>query len=357
MHDDHRARRIAGAGLALLVVGVFALTAAFYTRAFADPAEVVLVTDRAGLVMDPGNKVKYHGVEIGRVGSVEPDGDGVRLVLQVDRDEIDRIPADSRAQIRASTIFGAKYVEILQGRAAVALADGGRLAPDGVTSEVNTVFDSLDRVLSGVDVAQLNATLSVLSRTLAGRGEEISTIAAKADDYLTRLEPLLPQLRRDLLQVARFADLGVEVSPALIRILENATVTARTVSEQDAAVDRLLVNLSVLGGEATEFLGMNGDALATLLRTLRPTAETLRVYSTELPCLLRGLDNTRAIMAKVIGGTTSALRGLVSVRSELPAYTYPRDLPGVPKGTGPACFGLPRLQGAEVPLPERGDPR
>lgn len=358
--NDPRTVRLAGVGLVLVIVAAVALTAALYSHAFADPAQITLETSRAGLVMDPGGKVKMRGVEVGRVGSVERVADGVRIVLEIDRDRIDDIPADVVAEIRATTVFGAKYVELLPGpdggpdAASGHLSDGDVILASGVTTEINTVFDGLDRVLDGVDIASLNGTLTVLAQTLSGRGDDIASVAAQADAYLTKLEPLLPQLRRDLHEVARFARLGVEVSPALLAILRNATVTAGTIADEEQALDRLLVDLSLLGGKAEELLGENGDALATLLERARPTAATLRAYSSELPCFLKGLDETRKIMADVIGGTDASLRALVSVRSQLSHYTYPNDLPGSPRGRGPDCHGLPRLADSQVPIPERG---
>jgi phospholipid/cholesterol/gamma-HCH transport system substrate-binding protein len=357
-----RSVRLAGIGLVLTVVAAFALTTALYTRAFSNPAEITLETSRAGLVMDPGGRVKMRGVEIGRVGEVRPIGDGVEITLEIDRDEIDRIPADVVAEIRATTVFGAKYVELVApatpaGEAGGRLRDGATIQASGVTTEINTVFDGLDRVLNGIDIASLNGTLSVLASALSGRGDDIAAVAAKADAYLTRLEPLLPQLRRDLREVAEFARLGVEVSPALVAILRNATVTAGTVSDEQQALDRLLVDLSLLGGRAEELLGENGDALATLLASARPTAATLRAYSTELPCFLKGLDETRKIMADVIGGTDASLRALVSVRSQLEHYTFPGSLPDYPQGSAPDCHGLPRVDDSQIPIPERGTPQ
>ncbi|HWU20008.1 MAG TPA: MCE family protein [Nocardioides sp.] len=348
--------RAAGVGLILAVIGAFALTAAFYNRAFDNPAQVTLTTARAGLVMDAGNKVKLRGVEIGRVGSVRlKDGKAV-IVLDLDRDQLDQVPANVTAQIRATTVFGAKYVELVPPAdpSTARLADGSSVRATGVTVEVNTVFDDLDRVLGGLDVAGLNNTLTVVARTLSGRGAQMAQVAARADDYLTRLQPELPQLRRDLLGVARLARLGVQISPALLAILRNATVTANTVNSQSNNLSTLLLDLSILGDHGARVLGVNADALATLLRTLRPTAATLHAYSTELPCLFQGLDNTRKLIGAVIGGTSHALRALVSVRSKLPTYTVPKDLPGLPHGRGPTCAGLPLLSPAQIPFPERG---
>jgi len=349
--------KLGAVALVLTVVAAFGITAALYTRAFADPVEVTVESSRAGLVMDPGNKVKLRGVEIGRVGSVELVDDGVEIVLEIDRDEFDGVPADVVADIRSSTVFGAKYVELVSRSGDGRLREGATLTTRGVTTEVNTVFDSLQRVLDGVDVADLNQTLTVLATTLSGRGDQVAAVAQQADDYLTRLQPLLPQLREDLLQVARFSRMAVEVSPSLISILRNATVTARTVVDKRSTLDRLLVDLTILGGRGAEVLGLNADALGALVRGLNLPSETLRAYSSELPCFILGLDRTRQLMADVIGGTDATLRALVTVRSKLSKYTAPADLPDYPSGRGPDCHGLPALSPSQIPFPERGTPQ
>lgn len=360
MRENKTAHRAAGIGLILVVLTAFGLTAALYTHAFSNPAEITLRTARIGLVMDPGNVVKMRGIKVGTVGAVHRvEGGFAELVLEIDRDELDRIPANVGARIRSTTVFGAKYVELVTPDAPVTarLAAGDTLEATGVTTEVNTVFRSLDKVLTGIDAADLNVTLTELARALDGRGDTIASIATQASDYLTDLEPLLPQLRRDLVEVARFARLGEQVSPALLRILENATVTGRTIVTQQQAIDQLLVDLSILGGKGAEVLGVNADALTSLLRALRPTTGTLAAYSSELPCLLEGLANARGVMADVIGGTSAGLRARVSIRSELPPYTRAKDLPTLARGHGVGCHGMPLLRPDQIPVPEKGAPQ
>lgn len=367
MLSDATKLRIGAVGLVLTVLTAFALTVALYNRAFADPVRITVVSPRAGLVMDPGNKVKLYGVEIGRVGSVELVDGHARLVLEIDRDKFEGIPVGVRADIRSTTIFGAKYVELVPPRprtgtdtgadAGGELREGATIQALGVTTEVNTVFDSLERVLSGIDVADLNQTLTVLAQTLSGRGGQIADAAAQADAYLTKLQPLLPQLRRDLLEIARFSRLALDISPALLDILRNATVTAGTIVDRRTEIHQLLVDLSILGGRGAEVLGVNADALGTLVRGLQLPTGTLRAYSTELPCLLMGLDRARELMADAIGGTEASMRALISFRSGLSKYTVPADRPGMPVGRGPDCHGLPVLSADQIPVPERGEPQ
>lgn len=360
MTESKTPLRIAGIGMILVIVAAFGLTAAFYTHAFSDPLEVTLRTSRIGLVMDPGNVVKMRGITIGRVGSIESNADGTAdITLELDRDKVDEIPANVKAEIKSSTVFGAKYVSLIIPAAPSheLLSAGSVIDNSGVTTEINSVFKSLDGVLTSVNVADLNVTLTSLAQAVRGRGETIVDIAVEADAYLTKLEPLLPQIRRDLAQLAQFGNLGVQISPALLSILENATVTSGTIVTEQQALDQLLVSLSILGDEGTKVLGVNSLALSEVLRNLRPTTRTLAAYSSELPCFLMGLDKTRDIMADVIGGKEAALIGKVSLRGELPVYKFPKDLPTYPRGTGPTCGGLPLLSPSEIPFPERGTPQ
>lgn len=64
--------------------------------------------------MDPGAKVTYNGVEIGRVGKVEAFNvggvPGAMIPLDVNPKYLKLIPQNVDASINATTAFGNKYV-------------------------------------------------------------------------------------------------------------------------------------------------------------------------------------------------------------------------------------------------------
>ncbi|WP_139334516.1 MlaD family protein, partial [Mycobacterium colombiense] len=49
---------------------ILALIYGQFRGAFTEKTQLTMIAARAGLVMDPGSKVTYNGVEIGRVGSI-----------------------------------------------------------------------------------------------------------------------------------------------------------------------------------------------------------------------------------------------------------------------------------------------
>ena len=66
-------------GVTLLVLGALVLVLVYkqFRGDFTPKTELTLLASRAGLVMEPGSKVTYNGVEIGRVAAIsETQSDG-----------------------------------------------------------------------------------------------------------------------------------------------------------------------------------------------------------------------------------------------------------------------------------------
>ena len=108
-------KRVAVVMLILSVV-IAALVYGQFRGDFTPKTHLTMVSARAGLVMDPGSKVTYNGVEIGRVARIsEIRRDGkpaAKLILDVDPRYIALIPANVDANIKATTVFGNKYVSL-----------------------------------------------------------------------------------------------------------------------------------------------------------------------------------------------------------------------------------------------------
>ena len=99
------------AGLVLALVAIIALVLVYlqFRGDFLPRTELTMVSARSGLSMDPGAKVTYNGVEIGRVGEVEEtnvDGEPrAKIILEVDPKYLDLIPRNVEADISATTVF------------------------------------------------------------------------------------------------------------------------------------------------------------------------------------------------------------------------------------------------------------
>ena len=118
-------RRRSGARPPYRTIGLIALVAltlvlgALYWQFrgnFTPKTKLTMVAPRAGLVMDRGAKVTYNGVQIGRVATIsEITRDGhpaAQLILDIFPKYIPQIPANVAAEIKATTVFGNKYVSL-----------------------------------------------------------------------------------------------------------------------------------------------------------------------------------------------------------------------------------------------------
>lgn len=105
--------RLAAAVLAGLMVAFAVLTYLSYTAAFAPIDTVTVSAPRAGLVMEQGAKVKYRGIQIGKVEAIEYSGDQARLTLGINSKDMHFIPSNATVHIAGNTIFGAKAVEFI----------------------------------------------------------------------------------------------------------------------------------------------------------------------------------------------------------------------------------------------------
>lgn len=186
-------KKLAAVGMVAAIVAVFTLAVMQFSGSFRDTSPVSLTAARAGLVMNADAKVRLRGVVIGRVGRIEPDGGRVRLTLNMDTDQLRRVPANVTAQIRSNTVFGAKSVDldIPADPSAARLRAGDSISADRVEVELNTVFQRLVDVLAQVQPDKLNATLGALDTALSGRGDRIGQGLEDLSNLLARTNPVL----------------------------------------------------------------------------------------------------------------------------------------------------------------------
>src|SRR6476620_1007840 len=99
-------------GLALIVVIglIIALAVGLFRGSFTETVPVTVISDRAGLVMNPDAKVKMRGVQVGKVSFIESRPDGTAAIhLAMDPSQLRLIPSNVDVDIASSTVFGAKF--------------------------------------------------------------------------------------------------------------------------------------------------------------------------------------------------------------------------------------------------------
>jgi phospholipid/cholesterol/gamma-HCH transport system substrate-binding protein len=334
--------------LVLVVAALFWLTYALFTGTFRKSVPVTLTSDRAGLVMETNAKVKLRGVQVGRVAAITGGREPVTLKLEIDRDQIDHIPANIEAQIRATTVFGAKFVDLVypSDPSPQPLAAGQVLRSRNVSTEVNTVFENVVRVLDTIDPAKLNSTLSALAEGVRGQGERIGQATTDANQVLLELNPRSETIRADWRALKDFNDAYSGAAQDILATLDAASTTSTTVVKQAGQVDALLLATIGLSNSGISLLAPNQANLIKAINVLEPTTNLLYKYNPEYTCLLVGaktLLDTGGYEAPGGNGRSLVLDTGLSLGDD--PYHYPDNLPvvGAKGGPGgkPSCGSLP----------------
>ncbi|WP_210085818.1 MCE family protein [Mycobacterium sp. OAE908] len=335
-------RPIAGMVTVVAIVGIVVVAVALFRGDFSQTIPVTVISQRAGLVMNPDAKVKMNDIQVGTVSSIDQKPDGTaELHLAMDRSAMHLIPSNVSVDVASSTVFGAKFVELTSppDPSPTPLRPGQVIEGDHVTVEINTVFEQLTSVLSTLQPEKLNQTLSALSSAFGGRGEKMGQIIADLDATLAELDPSLDNLSHDMAVAPTVLNTYADAATDLLQITEHATSISKTVVERQKDLDALLVSAIGISDIGNDVLTTNHRPLADTLHLLAPVTDLTRRYDQALYCALAGAIE----LAKVPPARVPGAEVMASLVWGADPYRYPSDLPKVAATGGPQCVGLPRL--------------
>ncbi|CAM5601144.1 hypothetical protein SDIAM26S_00550 [Streptomyces diastaticus subsp. diastaticus] len=235
-------RRSAGIVFLLVPALLVWLAVAVYDKRFTRSDPVVVETGTVGNEMHLGAEVKLRGVVVGEVRAIDATGSGARLTLAMKPGTLAGVPADVRAQMLPTTLFGERFVALVPPKApsGEALAAGAVIAQDRSSSavELQQVLDNVLPMLTAVQPQKLSATLSAVSRALEGRGEKLGDTLTTLDTHLAKFNPHLPALNRDLRHLVEVSHVYADAAPDILTALTDFTTTSSTLAEQEGPARR-----------------------------------------------------------------------------------------------------------------------
>ncbi|MEU1117758.1 MULTISPECIES: MCE family protein [unclassified Streptomyces] len=342
-------RRLAGVVFLVVPALLVWLAIAVYDKQFTDSDPVVVETGSVGNEMHRGAEVKLRGVVVGEVREIDATDDGARLTLALRPGSLARIPADVRAQMLPTTLFGERFVALVPPRSpATRTLEAGAVIPQDRSAsavELQQVLDNVLPTLTAVQPQKLSATLSAVSRALEGRGDRLGETLAVLDSHLRKFNPQLPTLNRDLKELVKVSHVYADAAPDILTALTDFTTTTKTLAEKESELSGALGATTTTAEDMTAFLRQNEDNIIRLSASSRPTLELLAEYSSAFPCTLRTLADFVPAMDKALGKGTDrpGLRVDVTTVPSRGAYRPGRDTPSYGAGGGPRCYPVPYL--------------
>ena len=336
--------------LVLVIASLSTLTALLFAGTLKRTVPLTLVSDRAGLVMENGAKVKLRGVQVGEVVSISADSaaDSSKLRLKMDPGPFRFLPSNVEAEIKSSTAFGAKYVDLIMpdDPSSKPLTAGAVLHSRNVTVEVNTVFENLQSVVHAIDPAKLNAALSAVAESVRGKGDRIGQAITAANNVLLAVNPRMSTVQQDWQLFGQTAGAYSDAAQNILSILDSFSVTSTTISTHANSLDQLLLSAVGFSQSGINTIGGNQPNLVRAMNILDPTTALLMKYSPTYTCLFQGaqwfLDHGGR---DALGGNGKSVIMDAGLLFGDDPYRYPDNLPivnakGGPGGK-PSCGSLP----------------
>ncbi len=305
--------------------------------------KLTMVAARAGLVMDPGSKVTYNGVQIGRVSSIsEITRDGkpaAKVVLDITPKYLTLIPANVAAAIKATTVFGNKYVALSSPRnpATQSITPSTVIDATSVTTEFNTLFETVTSIAEKVDPVKVNLTLSAAAQALTGLGGKFGASLINGNAILDDVNPRMPKIHTDIRRVAALGDTYADAAPDLWDALDHAVTTARTLNRQQGELDAALLAAAGVGNTGADVFGRGGPYLVRGAADLVATSQLLDEYSPEIFCTIRNFHDVAPKVYADLGsnGYSLGAHSGGSIAGAPNPYIYPDNLPRINARGGP----------------------
>ncbi|MEZ0365586.1 MCE family protein [Mycobacterium sp. pUA109] len=346
--------KVAAVVLVVALAVIIALVYVQFRGGFTPEYRLTMVANRAGLVMDPGAPVTYNGVQIGRVASIsEVQREGkpaAQFALDVKPRYIKLIPQNVEANIAATTVFGNKYVSLTapeNNPSPTRISSKDLIVSKSVTTEFNTLFQTIMQISEKVDPVKLNLTLSAAADALTGLGDKFGASLVNANNILDNVNPRMDQARHDVRQLSALADVYADASPDLWDALTNAVTAARTLHEHEADLDAALLSAAGFGNTGEDIFNRGGPYLVRGTADLVPTSELLDTYSPEYFCMLRNFHDVAPKVFAAFGGDNHySLKTETGLLSGAGLLLNPMIIPLIASMAGP-LFGL--VGGAQNP--------
>ena len=235
-----------------------------------------------------GAEVTYLGHPIGKVGSVEIRGKGLRADLRIKADV--EVPAGVTAEIHSRSAVGEQYVELVPPAdpGEDLLADGA-VIPQERTSypvEIGPVLDNVQALVASIDEQDLAGLVDETGRALQGRSGDLQAILDSGSSLIevadANFEPTADLLR----------DLGPVLSTVngegagIVRLTRNLAQVTAELRAGDGDLRSLLASGPGFTTQTVALLDDLSVSLPVLLRRTNPVINTLAVYDAHLEQLL-----------------------------------------------------------------------
>lgn len=315
--------------------------------------------------------VKFRGVLVGAVTSVEPGEGGRPNIVHIDLkpEAAQQIPHTVTARVVPSNVFAVSSIQLIDRGAGTPLRAGAVVAED--TELPTALFQStVNRVRELLSATERDGTdppvglLATIAEATNGRGDELTASGARLQRILTEMNQLMaagpdePSTMSALRDMSQALDTA---TPQLLDSLENALVPMRTLAEKQYQISELLSAGLDTAGRASSAMNNQMDRLIGITTHLEPV---VGVFAQNQDKMLPIASRLTRLAEKGYQESWNKKRQTFNANiivSFTPLWNYIRaDCPRYGALEGPSCHTAPEVrQKFDIPpvlLPGSYDP-
>jgi len=229
----------------------------------------------SGIVKD--SSVMTAGVKIGYVKTIELQ-DNKALVSIVLDDNV-KLSNDSKAVIRAKSLLGEKYLEIVQGKSKICFKTGDVIKDTVIPMEIDQLLIKLTPLLENMDSKQLSNVFTSLSKIITENNGNLSNII-KNVDIITET------IAKNKNSINRIIDNSEAIS----------SQTRQIISENKPAISRIVHNMDKVSKNADT----DGKTVLTNAKLLtNDLSKITSEFAKNSPNLSKRLDSISKDLTKI----------------------------------------------------------
>jgi len=236
-------------------------------------------------------------------------------------------------------VFGNKYVALTSPKNPTpqSITPSTVIDATSVTTEFNTLFETLTSITEKVDPVKVNLTLTAAAQALTGLGGKFGAAIVNASAILDDVNPQMPQAHYDIARLAALGDIYADAAPDLWNALSHAVTTGFTLNRQEGDLDAALLAAAGLGNTGADVFGRGGPYLARGAADLVTTSQLLDEYSPEIFCTIRNYHDVAPKLYAVLGnnGYSLGAHSAGAIAGAPNPYIYPENLPRTNAKGGP----------------------
>lgn len=248
----------------------------------------------------PNNEVRMAGVRIGKVTSVDLEGDHVKVTFKVDTKA--RFGDQSKADIRVKTLLGAMFLSLTP--AGSGQMDEGDTIPQSRTTsafDIVQAFSGTAERVEDIDLDDLSTSLTTLAEATSTTPKSFQSALQGVSALSRNVAARDSQLNTLLKNLHKVSGLLADRDEDIVALMKDSDVLLRALVQRRESIHRLLVSTSTLSKELTTLVQQSRADLKPALADLDAVVDLLLKNQKNLDESLRLMAPFYRVFTNVLG--------------------------------------------------------